>query len=467
MKLIIKKYSESVKLDYFINILLVMLVIASALPFLMMTSFHDSQRLLSILIINFVIFYQLSTFDSWSRASIIGLLIITLWGTITSTLSVVPAWSFMEVMLWHCIFVAILTIFKETNTKTITIVAITFACTQALYIIRDALNYLFIINDQAILDVWMVIDGFSNIRFYAQFLSWTLPFLIGYLVIAKPLTYRKMLFSVTIASWTLVLMSGTRAFILGVFFSLIATYFITPNIWTRYMKLLLLTGLAGIIGYVMLIFLIPMLLGIDNTAALNSTTNRDFGSSSGRVAIWLDTLQIAINNPIFGIGPMMTALEGMLTYVAHPHNALLQLAAEWGIPFTVIIVLFLGYLTWRWKKLIAHKPEERETLALPITAAISSASAASMVDGLIVMPISLLYMVVITGLGAALWRTWTPMTKRFQAPRVFIITLCIIPAGLTTATAYQWYLINHEEQTHQSGPRFWENGKITAILKNP
>jgi O-antigen ligase len=68
-------------------------------------------------------------------------------------------------------------------------------------------------------------------------------------------------------------------------------------------------------------------------------------SESGRVSSWNVALNIASFSPIVGVGFGSYQLIGisLFGYSAIAHNTYLQLAAEWGIPLTV---MFFGYLAW-------------------------------------------------------------------------------------------------------------------------
>lgn len=69
--------------------------------------------------------------------------------------------------------------------------------------------------------------------------------------------------------------------------------------------------------------------------------------TSGRTAIWLDTLDVISNRPLFGYGegqaravvPLISELQ-----LVHPHNALLQALLAWGVVGTGLL-LFLA-LSW-------------------------------------------------------------------------------------------------------------------------
>ncbi|MEZ5534773.1 MAG: O-antigen ligase family protein [Thiolinea sp.] len=412
--------------------------------------------------------HNLISIRELSKKTAIALTLLFLWGSIITLKSPSIKWSVIEFLLFVSLAITITTTNYKNHHFIIKFLAILFSLIQALYITRSFLNYSFIVINQDTVDVWNIIDGFSNIRFYAQFLSWTLPFILAYTITNNKERYKNLLFSIVIASWIFVLMSGTRAFILGIFSSIIAVALITPGLWVKYTKSVILTGLLGFLGYFLLIHFLPALLGLDNSAALNSTTDRNFTSSSGRIKIWQDTLSIIINHPLIGIGPMMTAMEGVLDKVAHPHNFPLQLAAEWGIPFAVTVLLLLLYASLQWRKAINQAPKSRESLALPVTAATSSAMSASLVDGIIVMPVSLLYMSIIIGIGFSLWRQWSPLDNLIKIPKLALNLSTIIPLSFLLITLLQWQdLSNDRNLSNKLEPRFWLDGKIRNDHSNP
>jgi hypothetical protein len=180
--------------------------------------------------------------------------------------------------------------------------------------------------------------------------------------------------------------------------------------------------------------------------------------------------------PWLGAGPMMTAMLVDLKTSAHPHNFVLQLLAEWGIPFTFTLLFFSAIGLLRWKKLINISSVERVPLALPVAAALSAGIAAGMVDGLIVMPVSLFYMTIIIGLLAGLWRTWTPEVARVSFPK-WLIPLFAAPAVyLAVYSISMWPERNIAAEDRKpmigkgyriiqdNNPRFWVMGHI-ALTK--
>ena len=88
---------------------------------------------------------------------------------------------------------------------------------------------------------------------------------------------------------------------------------------------------------------------------------------------------------------------------AHPHNSVLQLMAEWGLPAALLILAVTGYglLCWLRKFNIdnlQHKTKLDCNLAIALIFTVMCSFAYSLVDGVIVMPISQVLMFTIIGL---------------------------------------------------------------------
>lgn len=446
--------------NYILYILMIVVSgVASTLPFLLSSSFHNSQRLLSILGLGSIAVYQIISNNKYHQTVMTVFAFFLIWGGFLVSQSPLIEWSLLELLLFALVALVVTNTYYPDHQQALKILSLMFIFAQGVYVLRAVLNYIFIVLHQTPLDVWNVIDGFDNIRFYAQFLSWTIPFLVAYLYTHPDTSYQKLFFLIVTASWMLVLMTGTRAFMLGIIGSVLVVAWVIPSLWKTYTKGIIITGLCGLSGYWVLTYLLPSILGIDNTAILGSTSERDFTSSSGRVEIWQTTIQLITAHPFMGIGPMMTALEGIFTHVAHPHNFLLQLAAEWGLPFAIAFMGMFSYITWQWKTTLQNNSIERATLALPVTAAISSAMTAGLVDGIIVMPVSLLYLTMIAGFGFSLGYSWAQKEKWITINQIRYIFI-VIPLAIMLLTTYQWSVLSDNDIITGFQPRFWADGKV-------
>ncbi|MBK8452411.1 MAG: O-antigen ligase family protein [Thiofilum sp.] len=455
MKNKIFSYLESDKT--LIIIMTLCLTSLSVMPFLIEGSFHDSQRLISIFII-LILSYKTVYTGAIAKTSTYIILALAISGFISSVLSIIPYWSMIELLLLISLVILIVNFQVENYSFLAHKITLLFCFLQLIYIFRALINYSIVLIRSDPLDINMIIDGFSNLRFYGQFISWTLPFIVAYTCVNKDKNNKYLLFT-TMLSTGLVLLSGTRAFFVGMLFSIVSTYFFVPTLWKSYTLAILKVLLGGMVFYITTLFIIPFYLNIDNSLLLNSSINRDLTNSSGRSEIWLTTLKVFIEYPYFGIGPMMLALDGIYSGVAHPHNMFLQILSEWGVIFSLIFLTILYKMISSWKNLIQQNAFIRAPIALGITASISSAFMVSLVDGIIVMPVSIIYLGIIVGLGSAVWKHWTPQETSIKLSYSLKILLYTPIILLTIISAQQW--LNLEQfDTNASRPRFWQHGTL-------
>ena len=88
---------------------------------------------------------------------------------------------------------------------------------------------------------------------------------------------------------------------------------------------------------------------------------------------------------------------------AHPHNSVLQAMAEWGLPAALLILSMAGYGLYCWLKRINYNKLQSDTkfnssLGIVLFFTLITNAAYSLVDGVIVMPISQVMMFTFIGL---------------------------------------------------------------------
>lgn len=455
-----------------IFVLSLMLFLLAFTPFLLKESYHDSQRLISVLTMTVVLllFIWRMTLSRYLRNIIMVLLSV---GGILVLLSPDRLWSFVEFALLSLSLLLILALWSSVSKQQLLGLAVVFSAIQGIYVFRNLLNYSFAVFLQSGLDSFLIVDGFSNVRFYGQFLTWTVPFVVGVIALYEHVPYRKVIILILMISCAFMLLTGTRAFWLAMVFTLPITWWFSSNTyWWIYVRKLLAVIAGGVLGYVLLAFIIPWLFNIDFNSLLDKSLERDLTSSSGRIAIWANTWQFIQLEPLWGIGPMMTASVDVYNGPAHPHNYLLQFIVEWGSLFTLGgIILVLGSLC-SWRRAIKEDLHERVYISLPIVASLSAGAAAGLVSGLIVMPVSLVYMVLIASLAVGSYKLWTPQVKRYPLP-TWVAIVCLIPSIWLSAFTFKTYgsFISDLERGQKyklesmvNHPRFWSQGKIKVDL---
>jgi len=80
-------------------------------------------------------------------------------------------------------------------------------------------------------------------------------------------------------------------------------------------------------------------------------TVHDFANSQGRIAMWKKTVKIIKDKPLFGIG--LNNWTRNFKGVMRPHNDVLWVAAEQGIPVALLWIFMFVTIVWRSKNLRA------------------------------------------------------------------------------------------------------------------
>jgi O-antigen ligase len=430
------------------------------LPFFSPLEFHDSQRILSILLATALVIGRIWHAE-WTRHTLVVLLTLTTLGIASVSLSPAPLWSGTEFALLFTVFLLPVILFRHVDEAGLQQIAMAMMLIQAGYVSRDLWNYREILLNGYPLHAVTIIDGFSNMRFYGQFLVWTVPFSLGALANSTIKRGHVVFIGVLALNWTMAYLSGSRSFFLAMLGSIVLTGWCIPLLWKRYTAWLLGTALIGLIFYVLLVLWLPNLLGSPDPETLASySMKRDLTDPNGRFDIWIHALQEAWANPWLGVGPMMTAEVSFFKTEAHPHNYLIQWVTEWGIPFTLLLIGFLGYQLWQWRQTIREVPQQRAPLALPVTASIGAAGVAGLFDGLLVMPVSLAYLVLIVGIAVRLQHTWTPHKPRIHLSPIASILLLLPTLTLAGFTLYQIPNVLESPFVGKVTPRFWANGTI-------
>ncbi|MDD2801632.1 MAG: O-antigen ligase family protein [Methylococcales bacterium] len=307
--------------------------------------------------------------------------------------------------------------------------------------------------------------GFSNIRAFNQYQAWTLALvclpLLGF-NIEKPST-RRWIFAVLASWWVLLFASASRGLLLAWLVAMLVTAWCYRQIAWPLLRLQLASFITGLSFYGLLFHLLPSFLmgGILTGTVLRDQTN-------DRISLWKQAGAMIHTHPWFGVGPMHYAWYPN-AIAAHPHNSILQLAAEWGLPTTLIMLSLAGYGIFCWLKQFnsaSLQAGNNEHLAVVLFFTLVANACYSLVDGVIVMPLSQLMMAVVLGLMVGLYNDnqLTKKTRRFNfISRLFAAVVLI---GLVWSVLPELLprLLGNEQMIpigyQTTGPRFWQEGGI-------
>jgi O-antigen ligase len=365
---------------------------------------HDSQRILQILIITLstagmsIISKRLSP-NNYFHLAIYAILLIGITSSICSDL---PHWGLVEISLFAGTLAIAISFSKLPKHIIINFEPLLYAAllSCAVVIIRFLTFYSSALTQQE-LDFLPheMIDGFSNRRFFGQVATLLIPVLLSVHFFGSgsaPKRFEPVIWILVCLVWLAVIATGTRGTWLALGVSGVLIFWVGGKVG-RFLALSLLgTAAVGVALTYVMFTVIPSHSGAE---VIGHPVERLTTSLSGREILWEMSWEMIRENPWLGVGPMHFAAAHN-PVAAHPHNALLQLAAEWGIPATTLISLIVVYGFWRLFRTIrahAHEINQVNSLRIAIFAALTGAAVQSMVDGVIVMPTTMVWAAILIG----------------------------------------------------------------------
>lgn len=276
-----------------------------------------------------------------------------------------------------------------------------------VYSLRVLLMYTVALASGFQVDMHELAVGFSNARFLNHTQTALLP-LIVLLCLKAPQSsgWRKAWFALASFWWAVLFVCEARASVVALVAGCICAVGLRRSHARPFMLTMLWSALAGLVLYALLFILLPVLVGLQPVGSpLNVVARTAANPTSSRNLLWNLALDLIAAHPWLGVGPQHFAHEGAHLYTgAHPHNWLLQIGAEWGIPalLSLLGAVFLGAraLVRSGTKLVATDVENQNMLVT-----LQVACAAIFVDGLlsgvIVMPQSQLAIALVLGIAYA------------------------------------------------------------------
>jgi putative inorganic carbon (hco3(-)) transporter len=276
----------------------------------------------------------------------------------------------------------------------------------ALYVFKEIVTYASILQFGEQPHPAELIVGFDNYRFFNHGQTVSLP-LLSLLVLRSeqggPFTKQARYWWVlTSLWWTLLFVSAGRGTFVGVMAGMIMALAWRRRQALSWCRVMLFSGLAGLAAYAVFYVLVPVLMGLQPFGFLTEVAQRSLSNPDGsRWPLWRRASEMIIANPWLGAGPLHFAHYGRDVQTgAHPHNWVLQIASEWGIPALLCVsaALWIGF-----RKLLctasAIKANDTQNQAL-LTVWLATGIAVlvdGLVSGLIVMPISQLWLALYVG----------------------------------------------------------------------
>jgi O-antigen ligase len=402
-------------------------------------------------------------------------------GALSSILAFAPQFAFYEVsiLLLLCLCAQLLGHeISHRGTDTLLSLARMIALSCALYSLNFVVAYLASFYLGQAVDSFEFWSGFSNVRFFNHTQTATLPLLILLGCVGPRHSKLKPLWLAIASYWWMALFATSgRGTLLGVAAGCILIAILRRQAALPYLKAAAVSAALGLLAYLVFMVAIPSLAGGNAFGAFSSVVDRTVADpASGRLVLWRRALGLVSEYPWLGAGPLHFAHRAVnVPTAAHPHDWILQVASEWGIPallcLCAAIVHAFQALLRAGRKLAAD-----DTVNQAIFSALLMGGAAILVDGMVsglfVMPQSQLAITLYLGCAIGWCRIITPPPagKTTTGPVQGAMKRLVIAAAMMGVIVGVWPDV--PARFHETGqnpvraalntgthwPRLWEAG---------
>lgn len=444
---------------------------------------HDAQRLVSLALLAVVLIYAtLNTVSLGNSLLISKSLRIAFYsllalGVFSSAFSQYPRHAVLEVSIFASLcYVALFTaeLFFDNKQKFIKQFIYVLWASLLIYMFGVYVGYIVAFINITPMQWPQPMIGFTSIRSFNQYQLWSIGLItLPLLAFDIKQTSKRWLTIALTFWWALLFYSASRGVLVAWFVGMILTALVYKKLSWPFLKLQLVNISTGFVAYYVLFKLLP---SMNQQSVKLSTVIRD--TTYDRIELWDICYKMMETHSLLGVGPMHYYWYTRVG--THPHNSVLQLGAEWGIPATMIMLGIAAYGLYCWYKKfnvnnINLLPKLDCNLSIILFFTIITNAAYSLVDGVIVMPISQVLMFTIIGImigqyqhGLALG-SGNHLTKRqfkfrpiFAGIVLIALVWCNLPeiiqglSGNPRGFSSGPNIVNPRIWV-QPGPRSWEN----------
>ena len=410
-------------------------------------------------------FLELPSIARWGLGAVVGL------GTVSAALAPAPFFAFLELSHFVLLFVAagaVASAVRQSQKRTERILLGGVLVSALLYAVYFFVSY-GVFAALPVLEIGRdTVSGFANVRFFNQYQTWTLPLLLGaVLVFPRRWTApRGAVFGLAALWWTLIFASNVRGTVAAVGVAGLGAWLLFGRGAYRWLGIqVAAVAVGGGLYYV--------LFHLAGGAIPEIAERFSQVGQSRRLQHWRKCLDMAWAHPWFGGGPMHYAWPPFdFAKAAHPHNAIMQWLAEWGIPSTGIMSGLTVWGGWTWfqqEQNDAKTASERANgLRVALVGAILAGTAHAMVSGLLVMPVSQMLLVLLVGWAWGRCRPENGPTKEFSWSAHAVLAVLLVGSLGIVGTSFRGLLTTKERRVafHEAAdrkalsPRYWRQGYL-------
>jgi O-antigen ligase len=383
---------------------------------------HDQQRVFEIgaLLVAgcAILFLRPTTLTSlWTSPANRSLAAFFVLGVLGSITAFAPRLAFYEVATLFLLYMWSLVLAEEITDPGGTaflrlLQALGAVCT--LFASQFAIVYVGSFSTGMPLDSGDFTPGFSNIRFFNHVQTSTLPLLI-LLSCLTPRTskLRWLWLGVTTYWWTALFATNGRGTLLGVAAGCTVTAVLARRRSAPYLRHVATTAVLGLLAYFLFLAVVPALIGVRGMSSFAIAVERTaIDPTSGRWSLWHLAMELIAGHPWLGVGPLHFAhFNDKPNIAAHPHNWVLQIAAEWGVPALLCLLIAVaagGRGLLRAGARIARDDVDNQTIFSALVLGAVAILVDGLVSGIFVMPQSQLAVVLYLGCAIGWQRSMMP-----------------------------------------------------------
>jgi len=443
-------------------------------------SWHDEQRALQVVVVCLLgplIVWRLARQPRW-RVSLMyfGVLAVFLLGVVSALYSRHVEHALAELALYVSLFVLALGVAlatRQPGSRPVRVASRLALLLAIGHVVGILTRYGAALQLQGPMDTMVLLLGYANPRFPSALYALLMPLIVALAIDrSERRDLRYVADVVLVLLWCFNIALQTRALAFAYVLAVPAVVVALGWRATSAMVVrLLVTTVLGTVLYVVMFHGIPEWIG----SGLSQASREGLLAGSGREALLAMSWESIRQAPLLGIGPMgFAAIANKIG--AHPHNWVAQLAVEWGVPATVLVLLMVARGLRAASIAIRHQVSEARptaTMAVGAFLAVVVGLIYGLVDGNLVMPVSQTAFVIVVGiLLGTVMPSGVPSSGIGPANRGLRAAASLV--ALASSVYLAWYTVQtlprqearrawYEQNrvpTPYMLPRFWEQGLI-------
>lgn len=426
---------------FVITAFLILIILSPSVRIIDYIYFHDYQRVIQLILLSLILFDGMLSQQNLvpiNKKIHMALFIVMFLALISAWRAIETRFSIIEITVFTALcYLALFVHRLYTRDKEIFVKKLSYAIIAGVVLNLFAfyIGYLSAMISGRGLTWPEPLVGFSSVRIFNQYQLLTLAITcLPILAFGLKNNVRTWLYIVLGTWYGLLFYAASRGAILSWGLAMAVTAVVYKKQAWPFLRIQLIAAISGLLNYIVFFKLIPMWI-MPTSAIMNiSTIFRD--TITDRLNLWKMAYVMVKNFPIFGVGPMHFYFYN--SFGTHPHNSVLQIAAEWGLPATIIILTIITYAARCWFKQfgpiqLPNNNNLNQQLAIILFFTMTMNGAYSLVDGVIVMPISQVLIFTMIGLmigqyteGSGFVNNQEPQ-KKFYSRRILAgVTLLLL-----------------------------------------